>query len=52
MIALGEHGEFIIAAYAGVFIGLAILIGWTIYAARRTQRRLEELGDKRQDAAP
>lgn len=45
MIGLGEHAEFIIAAYAGVFLGLAGLILWTIFEARRTQNRLKELGD-------
>lgn len=45
MIALGDHAEFIIAAYLGVFIGLAALVGWTMLAARQTRRRLEELGD-------
>jgi heme exporter protein CcmD len=52
MIALGAHAEFIIAAYAGVFFGVACLVGWTIYSARRTSKRLEELGDTRaRDAA-
>lgn len=45
MIALGAHAEFIIAAYAGVFAGLAALVGWTVLAARQSRRRLEELGD-------
>ena len=45
MIGLGEHAEFIVAAYAGVFLGIAALIGWTIFAARRTTSRLKELGD-------
>lgn len=45
MIALGAHAEFIIAAYIGVFLGLAALVFWTVLAARQTQRRLEELGD-------
>jgi heme exporter protein CcmD len=45
MIALGAHAEFIIAAYVGVFAGLAGLIGWTVLAARQTKRRLEELDD-------
>ncbi len=45
MIGLGEHAEFIIAAYAGVFLGIAALIFWTIFAARRTKSRLKELGD-------
>lgn len=47
MIALGEHAEFIIAAYAGVFIGLGLLIGWIVYDSRRVRSRLETLGDKR-----
>ena len=52
MIALGAHAEFIIAAYIGVFAGLAALIGWTVLAARQTKRRLEELGDsKRADSS-
>lgn len=50
MIALGEHAEFIISAYLGVFIGLAALIGWTIFAARSTKRRLKALGDTRADS--
>jgi len=45
MIGLGEHAEFIVAAYAGVFLGIAALIAWTILAARGTTRRLKELGD-------
>lgn len=47
MIALGEHAEFIIAAYASVFIALGLLIGWIVYDSRRVQARLETLGDKR-----
>jgi len=47
MIALGEHAEFIIAAYAGVFIGLGLLIGWIVYDGRRVRARLKALGDKR-----
>ncbi|SFV37549.1 heme exporter protein D [Devosia crocina] len=47
MIALGDHAEFILAAYAGVFVTLALVISWTVVAARRTTRRLEELGDTR-----
>jgi len=47
MIALGEHAEFIIAAYAGVFIGLGVLIGWTVIANRRVRARLAALGDTR-----
>ena len=47
MIGLGAHAEFIIAAYAGVFLGLAALIAWVIASSRRTRARLEALGDKR-----
>lgn len=47
MIALGEHAQFIIAAYAGVFLGLCALITWTIFDSRRIRARLAELGDKR-----
>ncbi len=47
MIGLGEHAEFIIAAYGGVFLGLLVLIGWIIADSRRIKARLAELGDKR-----
>ncbi len=47
MIELGQHAAFIGAAYIGVFLGLAGLIGWTIVDSRRMVARLEELGDKR-----
>ncbi|MBF0677881.1 MAG: heme exporter protein CcmD [Devosia sp.] len=41
---LGQHAQFIIGAYVGVFGGLAALVAWTLIDARRTKRRLEELG--------
>jgi len=47
VIGLGEHAEFIIAAYAGVFIGLGLLIGRILYDSRRVRARLEALGDRR-----
>lgn len=47
MIGLGEHAEFIIAAYGGVFLGLLALIFWIVADSRRTKARLAELGDKR-----
>jgi heme exporter protein CcmD len=47
MIDLGQHAQFIIAAYAGVFLGLAALIGWVVADSRRIKARLSELGDKR-----
>lgn len=47
MIGLGEHAEFIIAAYGGVFIGLLAVIGRIVTDSRRVRARLAELGDKR-----
>lgn len=47
MIELGQHAGFIIGAYAGVFAGVAALIGWTAIDSRRTAARLKELGDRR-----
>ncbi len=47
MIGLGQHAEFIIAAYAGVFLGLLALIAWVAVDSRRTKARLTALGDKR-----
>ena len=52
MIELGAHAEFIIAAYVGVFLGVALLIGQTVFAARQTRRRLAELGDSPRPDAP
>ncbi|MCW5723096.1 MAG: heme exporter protein CcmD [Devosia sp.] len=49
MIELGQHAQFIIWAYVGVFAGLLALVSWTLLDARRTQRRLEALGDPRRD---
>jgi heme exporter protein CcmD len=47
MIELGQHAGFIIGAYAGVFLGVAALIGWTVFDSRHMSRRLAALGDKR-----
>jgi heme exporter protein CcmD len=47
MIDLGQHAQFIIAAYAGVSLGLAALIGWVVTDSRRVTARLAQLGDKR-----
>ena len=47
MIALGQHAQFIIAAYLGVFLGLLALIGWVGYDSRRIKARLAALGDRR-----
>lgn len=43
MIDLGPHAVFIIWAYIGVIIGVAALIGWTLYDARRTAAELARL---------
>jgi heme exporter protein D len=40
---LGPHAVFIVWAYAGVFVGILLLIGFTIFDMRRTNRRLEDL---------
>ena len=47
MIDLGQHAQFIAAAYAGVFAGLVILVGWVAWDSRRIKARLGALGDKR-----
>jgi heme exporter protein CcmD len=47
MIDLGQHAQFIAAAYIGVFLVLFALIAWVAVASRRTKARLIELGDKR-----
>lgn len=47
MIELGQHAQFIIAAYAGVSLGLVALIAWVVTDSRRVTARLSELGDKR-----
>ena len=43
MIDLGPHAVFIVWAYAGVALGVAALIGWTLLDARRTARKLSAL---------
>lgn len=43
MIDLGAHAVFIVWAYLGVAIAVAGLVGWTLYDARATTRRLAEL---------
>lgn len=47
MIALGQHSEFVLAAYLGTALVVAALIGWTLLAARRTQARLAALEAQR-----
>ena len=48
MISLGEHWEFITAAYAGTGVVVALLIGWTMLSARQAKRRVVELEAARQ----
>ena len=43
MIDLGKDGIFIVAAYAGVAIGVVALIAHAIIEARRTRTRLDDL---------
>ena len=47
MIDLGPHAVFIIWAYIGVALGVAGLIGWTLYDARRTATKLAALETRR-----
>lgn len=48
MIALGEHWEFIAAAYLGTIIVVGGLIGWTAVSARAAKARVEMLEAARQ----
>jgi heme exporter protein CcmD len=48
MIELGEHAEFILGAYGGVFLGILALIVWAVIDRRRIAARLRALGDTRQ----
>jgi heme exporter protein D len=43
MIDLGPHAVFIVWAYLGVAITVVGLVGWTLYDARSTTRKLTEL---------
>jgi heme exporter protein CcmD len=47
MIDLGPHAAFIVWAYMGVAIGVAALIGWTLYDARATAKKLAALETRR-----
>ena len=55
MIDLGPHAVFIVWAYIGVVVAVAGLIGWTLYDARATDRKLADLearGIRRRSAGP
>ncbi len=47
MIALGQHWEFVTAAYLGCFALVGAAIGWTVFDARRAQTRVEALEAQR-----
>jgi heme exporter protein CcmD len=47
MIDLGPHAVFIVWTYIGVALGVAGLIGWTLYDARATSRKLADLESRR-----
>lgn len=46
MIDLGPHAAFIVWAYAGTALGVAVLIGFAVLDARRTRARLKSLDDR------
>ncbi len=55
MIDLGQHAAFIVWAYAGAALGVALLIGFAVFDARRTAARLKSLderGIRRRSAGP
>ena len=43
MIDLGPHTGYILAAYAGVVVVLAVLVGWTVWRGRKVRARLAAL---------
>jgi heme exporter protein CcmD len=47
MIDLGPHAVFIVWAYIGVALGVAGLIGWTLFDARTTAKKLAALEARR-----
>ena len=48
MIDLGQHWEFIAAAYAGTLVVIGALIGWTVISARSAKARVAMLEAARQ----
>lgn len=52
MIDLGPHAVFIVWAYIGVIIGVAGLIVWTLFDARRTAAELSQLEARDPRRAP
>jgi heme exporter protein CcmD len=47
VIDLGPHAVFIVWAYIGVALGVGGLIGWTLFDAHRTAKRLATLEARR-----
>lgn len=43
MIELGQHWEFVAAAYGGCLVIVGALIGWTVFDSRRAKARLATL---------
>src|SRR5690606_38742963 len=48
MIELGQHWEFLVAAYGGTVLVVGALIGWTAVSARQAKARVETLEAARQ----
>jgi heme exporter protein CcmD len=47
MIELGQHAVFIVWAYVGVTLCVTGLVGWTLYDAKATDKKLAELEAQR-----
>jgi heme exporter protein CcmD len=43
VIGLGPHWVFILAAYLGTALGVALLITWVVAGSRRVEARIEKL---------
>jgi len=55
MIDLGPHAIYIVSAYLGVALAVAGLIGWTLYDASNTAKKLADLearGIRRRSRGP
>lgn len=52
MIGLGDHWEFIAAAYVGSVLVVGALIGWTAISARAARARVAALEAARQARKP
>lgn len=43
MIELGQHWEFVTAAYVGTVVVVAAMVGWTAWSSARAKARVAEL---------